>query len=74
MDVPTVTRLGHSRHRGTAMPDLFPLVPQTTSEERWLRWQQRGNDQDARLMRRAKGFFRGILVAIILMAVFLLNR
>jgi hypothetical protein len=56
------------------MPDLFPLVPQTTSEERWLRWQQRGNDQDARLMRRAKGFFRGILVAIILMAVFLLNR
>ena len=39
-------------------PDVF------TSEERWRRWEQRGLDNDARFMRRARGVFWAALVVM----------
>ena len=56
------------------MSDSIALVHDMTSEERWLRWQQRGNDHDARLMRRAKDLLGGILVATVIITAFLLGR
>jgi hypothetical protein len=37
----------------------------TTPEERWLRWQERGDASDVRLMRRAKGALVAALLAIV---------
>jgi hypothetical protein len=36
----------------------------TTSEERWRQWQERGYEQDARLMRRAKFVLIALFVAL----------
>jgi len=56
------------------MSDAMALVHDMTSEERWLRWQQRGDHHDAGLMRRAKDVLGGILVATLIIAAFLLGR
>lgn len=42
-----------------------PLSPTTTPAERWLRWQERGQRRDLRLMRRAKA----VLVLLLAFAV-----
>ena len=43
-------------------------IESLTREERWRRWEQRGRDNDARLMRRARGaLWAAALVAIALL-------
>jgi hypothetical protein len=40
------------------MPIIPSISPEVlTSEERWRRWEQRGRDNDARFMRRARWVF-----------------
>jgi hypothetical protein len=45
-----------------------------TSQERWLRWQERGDASDTRLMQRAKGALGAALLAIVVVGAFLLIR
>ena len=45
-----------------------------TSQERWLRWQKRGDASDARLMLRAKGVLGAALLAIVVIGGLLLVR
>jgi hypothetical protein len=45
-----------------------------TAQERWARWQARGRNQDARLMRRAKGVLRIALLVAAVIGAFLLGR
>ena len=43
-------------------------IESLTREERWLRWEQRGRDNDARLMRRVRrALWAAALVAIALL-------
>jgi hypothetical protein len=46
----------------------------TTSQDRWLRWQQGGDANDARLMSRAKGVLGAALLAIVVIGALLLVR
>ena len=49
-------------------PDLLP------SEERWLRWEQRGRDNDTRFARRVRhaiGLAAVLLIAVLVLASFL---
>ena len=47
------------------MVQVSPSHPEElTSEERWRRWEQRGRDNDARLLRRA----RMVLTAVVTLA------
>ena len=69
------TRVERSHANGGAAMSIPSAVSHPiTSQERWLRWQERGDASDTRLMQRAKGALGAALLAIVVVGAFLLIR